>query len=150
MSNTAINRQIVQEGLDRRAAEAKRREAKLEAQARKLRLIINDNHIAKTSHKQPEPACTVQEIPDEETYTFTNEMPAERAESAQEAAYCFMWYQMMVRLFVPALIAAFSLSLTAYWSFPLWLTLPVAIAGFTISILTLTVWCFYMGNNDSE
>lgn len=41
-------RQTVQKGLERRAAESRRKEADLEAQARKLRATINDNHTTRT------------------------------------------------------------------------------------------------------
>lgn len=46
--STEEARKYVQQGLDRRSAETKRREADLDDQARQLLAVINDNHTVRT------------------------------------------------------------------------------------------------------
>lgn len=123
--NTAANRQTVQEGLDRRAAE--RRDAVLEAQARKLRLIINDNHTAKTTYKIPaqRPECP-QEEPKKATVNQSRRAE-EKAERAAEAAYCNAWYSCLLRSLTPMVIAAATLGLSVRGMLPFQLTIPCAI-----------------------
>lgn len=125
MSNTKVYREIVQDGLDRRAAE--RRDAALETQAHKLRLIIHDNHIAKTTYKTP---AQRPERPQEEPKKATvnqSRRAEEKAERAAEAAYCNAWYSCVFRSLTPMVIAAATLGLSARGMLPIQLTIPCAI-----------------------
>lgn len=130
--NTAVNRQIVQEGLDRRAAE--RRDAALEKQARKLRLIINANHADVLSKlfppEQPERLL-------EEARAKAEHMKRKqeiREQRAAEAAYCTDWYGFMLRVFTPMMIAAATLGLCNTGVLPLVLAGPCAIVACLIGI----------------
>lgn len=126
--NTATNRQIVQDGLNRRAAE--RRDAALEAQARKLRVIINDNHAAKTGSRP-------QERPQAEPKKEAGKQPRPRANQAErdaEAAYCTGFYGFLLRVFTPAIIAAIALGSTGAYGVPLQLTAPTAVVACLISL----------------
>ena len=123
MSNTEINRRIVQEGLNRRAAEAKRRESVLEDQARELRLIINDNHATKTAPRSPE---RQQEAIIREKKRMAH----------QEAVECSNWYRFLIRCFAPMLIGAVLVALSNLGAFPLMLAFPIAIVGCLSSVET--------------
>ena len=91
--NTAINRENVQKILDRNAAE--RKEAALEAQARKLRLIINANHTAKLAEQfPPEQPERPQEEPKEAKEALARRQE-KQAERVREAAECHAWYRFM-------------------------------------------------------
>lgn len=130
--NTDVNRQIVQEGLDRRAAE--RRDAVLEAQARKLRLIINANHEAHLAElyaaQEPERR---QETPKVETSNHERRKK-ERAERAAEARYCTGWYSFLLRVFTPLVIAAATIGLFNVGVLPFALAIPCAIVACLISV----------------
>ena len=112
MSNTEINRQIVQQGLDRRAAHAKRMDALLETQERKLRLIINDNHIRATGGYVPQASAQRPQEPKVESSAALARRQEKRAERAQEAAWCADWYRFLLRVFAPFLVAALALVLS--------------------------------------
>lgn len=140
--NTAANRQIVQKGLDRRAAE--RRDAALEKQARKLRLIINANHTSKTTFNPP---AQRPQRPQEEPRKMTaNQIrrAEEKAERAAEAAYCTGWYSCLLRVFTPVLIAAATMGLSARGMLPIQLTIPCAIAACMFSIANLAERYLYV------
>ena len=128
MSNTKVYREIVQAGLDCRAAE--RRDAELEKQASKLRLIINDNHTAKTSGKAPERR---QEKPGKDASAIRRRKE-ERAERAAEASYCNGWYSFILRIFAPLVIGAATLGLCNTGVLPFALAIPCAIVACLISV----------------
>ena len=131
--DTAINRQIVQKGLDRRAAE--RRDAELEKQARKLRLIINANHEA---HLAALDAAQEPELPQEEPaaepgYKLKRKKE-ERAARAAEAAYCIRWYGFLLRVFTPLFVAASTIGLHNIGVMPGALAIPCAIVACLLSV----------------
>ena len=128
MSNTAINRQIVQEGLDRRSAHRKEREAALEAQARKLRLHINANHIAKTGKKTAQQPERRQEEVKAKAEALKHKQEI-RAQRAAEAAYCADWYGFALRIFAPLIIAAATIGLCNNGVLPIGLTITCAIVA---------------------
>lgn len=130
--NTATNRQIVQEGLDRRAA--LRKEAALEAQARKLRIIINDNHILKTTGKAPARIPESRQTAAKTEPRRMDHRQEDRAERAAEASYCADWYGYLLRVFTPLLIAAATLGLSANDVLPLQVTAPFAIVACLIAL----------------
>lgn len=105
MNNIEANRQIVQQGLDARAAE--RRDAILESQARKLRLIINANHTAKTTHRSPERPQEATNVTEEERVADLARRTERRAQMAHEAKECTAWYRLLFQIFAPLLAAAF-------------------------------------------
>lgn len=130
--NTAANRQIVQRGLDRRAAA--RRDAALEAQARKLRLIINANHEA---HLAELYAVQEPERPQGKPAADSDKLKRkkkERAERAAEAAYCFSWYGFMLRVFTPMFVAATTLGLYTRGMMPYALAVPCTIVACLLSV----------------
>lgn len=132
MSNTKVFREIVQDGLDRRADA--RRDAALEAQARKLRLHINANHTAKLSELYPpERPERLQEEARAKAERLKR-MQEKRARKAAEAAYCTDWYGFMLRIFAPLLIAAATMGLCNTGVLPCALAIPCAIVACLISI----------------
>ena len=133
MSTNKVYREIVQDGLDRRAA----REAALEAQARKLRIIINDNHIAKTGNKVAQHSECRQEEAKAKAKAKAEHLKRKqeaRAKRAAEAAYCTDWYGFMIRLFAPLFIAAATLGLCNNGVLPIILAGPCAIVACMISV----------------
>lgn len=134
MSNTEINRQIVQKNLRRRAAE--RRDAELEEQARKLRLIINANHTDASSKMYPtEQTQRRQEEAKAKAEALKRKQEA-RAQRAAEAAYCNGWYGFMLRLSTPLLIAAATIGMANTGVLPIALAAPCAIVACVISVET--------------
>lgn len=141
MSNK-VYREIVQAGLDNRAAE--RIEANLEKQARLLRLIINDNHSTKTTPKTtPKASEQPQKAPKKEEPKVVQAEPIPIARREQEAAYCMAWYRLILWIFAPLLVAALALTITTHAGLTLWVTVPILLAGVTLSILTVMVWGCY-------
>lgn len=133
-STNKVYREIVQDGLDRRAAE--KRDAALEAQARKLRLHINANHTAKLSMLYPPEQPERRE---EESKAKAQELKRKqeaRAQRAAEAAYCTAWYGFMLRIFAPLFIAAATIGMANNGVLPLALAIPFAIVACLISIET--------------
>lgn len=136
--NTAINRENVQKILDRNAAE--RKEAALEAQARKLRIIINDNHTAKTAVKTAVEAPELpQEEPKEAAEALTRRQE-KRAERDMEAAECHAWYQFMLRVFSPILIAALVIALAGHA--PVSILVAFLMAAYTFLFAMLIIKAF--------
>lgn len=127
MSTNKVYREIVQDGLDRRAAE--RRDAALEKQARKLRLHINANHIAKTGKK----AAQQSERRKAEVEALKRKQEI-RAQRAAEAAYCADWYGFMLRIFAPLMIAAATIGLANTNVLPIAFAIPCAIVACLISV----------------
>jgi len=131
MSNTAINRENVQQILDRNTAN--RKEAILEAQARKLRLHINANHIAKTGKKAAQQPERRQEEARAKAEALKRKQEV-RAQRAAEAAYCTDWYGFMLRIFAPLIIAASTIGLCNKGVLPIGLAIICAIAACLISV----------------
>ena len=132
MSNTEINRQIVQRGLARKAAA--KRDAELEEQARKLRLIINANHTDALSKMYPTEQPQRRQ---EEEKAKAREMKRKqeaRAKRAAEAAYCTGWYSFLFRVFAPLLIAAATIGMYNSGSLHYALAFPCAIVACMICI----------------
>lgn len=127
MSNTEINRQIVQQGLDRRAAYKRRMEALLETQERKLRLIINDNHIRATGGYVPQESAQLPQKPKNESSAALARRQEKRAELAQEAAWCADWYRFLLRVFAPFFFAVLAMVLANFDVIHVFLAVPVAI-----------------------
>lgn len=131
--NTAVNRQIVQEGLNRRAAE--RRDAALEEQARQLRLIINENHARKLRNDakppvQPQqPRKAAKRDPAKEQALLREK----RAQRAAEAAYCADWHLLLLRVFSPLLFAAFTVELSYFDVIPFGLAAACTVAAIAYS-----------------
>lgn len=136
MNNSKVYREIVQAGLDSRAAE--RVEATLEKQARLLRLIINDNHSTKTTPKSPEPP---------QNKTKPQEMPQVQAEAVplsrreQEAAECRAWYRFVSLVFGPLLIAGLLVSLAG--TAPIAIPLLILMAAYTGLLLLTAIKAFF-------
>ena len=126
--NTTVNRQIVQEGLARRAA--LRRDAALEDQARKLRIIINDNHDAKAGARGP---VTFQTASNSKASTQSRRRRNTHRED-QEAQYCYGWYRFMFRVFAPFLVAVVVMALCNADIIPCWLAVPFAIVPCAVAI----------------
>lgn len=136
MSNSKVYREIVQAGLDSRAAE--RVEATLEKQARLLRLIINDNHSTKTTTKSPEqPQNKVesQEVP----HVQAEPVPLSRRE--QEVAECRAWYRFAALVFGPILIAGMLVSLAG--TAPIAIPLLILMAAYTGLLLLTSIIIFF-------
>ena len=131
MSNK-VYREIVQDGLERRAAE--RRDAALEAQARKLRLHINANHTAKLSELYPSEQPERRQEEARAKAERLKRMQEKRAQRAAEAAYCTGWYSFMLRIFTPLLIAAATIGLTNTGVLPIALAIPSAIVACLVCV----------------
>lgn len=141
MNNTEINRQIVQEGLERRAEDAKKLDAALEADARILREKISENHTEKC--KRERMRSTASQKAQEEAFLKHEELEAERYErreqARQEAQGCICWYQCMLRTFAPLFAVAFAMNMCTNNFIPLWLAITIAVFGITLSVLTLFI-----------
>lgn len=127
MSNTETNRQIVQQGLDRRAAHARKMEALLESQERKLRLTINENHIRATGGYAPQESAQRPQEPKKESSATLARRQKERAERAQEAAWCSAWYRFLLRVFAPFFAAVLAMVLASFDVIHVFLAVSVAI-----------------------
>ena len=132
MSNTAINRENVQQILDRNTAN--RKEAILEAQARKLRLIINANHTDKLSKLYPPEQPERRQEEAKVQAEHLKRKQEKRAQRAAEAAYCADWYGFMLRIFAPLMIAVAAIGLANTGVLPLALAIPFAIVACLISV----------------
>ena len=132
MNSNKVYREIVQDGLDRRADA--RRDAALEAQARKLRLHINANHTAKLSELYPPEQPERRQEEAKAMAERLKRMQKIRAQRAAEAAYCTDWYGFMLRIFAPLIIAAATIGLCNKGVLPIGLAIICAIAACLISI----------------
>lgn len=136
MNNSKVYREIVQAGLDSRAAE--RVEATLEKQARLLRIIINDNHSTKTAPKsseQPQKKAEPQEVPQVQAEAV------QLSRREQEAAECRAWYKFMALVFGPLLIAAMLVSLAG--TAPIAIPLLILMAAYTGMLLVMSIIAFF-------
>lgn len=131
-STNKVYREIVQDGLDRRAAG--RRDAALEAQARKLRLHINANHTAKLSKLYPPEQPERRQEEAKEKAEHLKRKQEKRAQRAADAAYCTDWYGFMLRIFTPLMIAAATIGLANTGVLPVALAIPFAIVACLISV----------------
>lgn len=132
-----ITREKVQEILDRNAAEARRKEANLDAQERKLRLHINDNHAIKTAPKaseRPQNKPEVEEVP----HVQAEAVPLSRRE--QEAAGCHSWYQFMFMVFAPLLLVSMLVSLAD--GAPIAIPLLILMVAYTCMLLVMSIIAF--------
>ena len=136
MSNSKVYREIVQAGLDSRAAE--RVEATLEKQARLLRLIINDNHSTKTTPKSPEKPQKKAE-PKEIPKVQAEAVPLSRQE--QEAAECHAWYKFMSLVFGPLLIDGLLVALAG--TAPIAIPLLLLMAAYAGVLLVMSIIVFF-------
>lgn len=127
MSNTETNRQIVRQGLDRRAAHARKMETLLETQERKLRLIINDNHIRATGGNVPQARAQRPQEPKEKAPQQLARRQEKRAELAREAAWCADWYRFLLRVFAPFFFAVLAMVLANFDVIHVFLAVSVAI-----------------------
>ena len=141
MNNTAINRENVQQILDRNAAEAKRKEADLYKQERKLRLIINQNHTDKTAVKAPERPQEEPKKTEEEWGKELTRRSERRAQRAQEHDSCTAWYRFMLLVFAPLIAAGLLVSLAG--SAPITFILLTAMVAFTALILLTAIKAFF-------
>ena len=81
-------RQVVQSGLERRRAEKLRREQELDRQERKLRIIINENHAAKSmSPQQKQEAVRLRR----EVYRQARELERAMEQAAMSAVKRYAW-----------------------------------------------------------
>lgn len=134
-----ITRENVQHILDRNAAEFKSKEAAMYEQERQLRLHINDNHATKTLTESQRAQKKAKEEQEARAAALAKRQQ-ERAERAMEAETCITWYRFLIRVFTPILIAACTNLFASIGWLPIWLTIPVSIAGTTISITTLCLF----------
>ena len=107
------------------------KDAELEKQARKLRLIINANHIAKLAEQYPSPQAQRRQEEAKAKAEALKRKQEIRAERAAEAAYCANWYGFMLRVFTPLLIAAATIGLCNVGVLPI----PLAISGAIVACL---------------
>lgn len=134
MSNTAINRENVQQILDRNTAN--RKEAILEAQARKLRLHINANHAAILAKLFPPEQPERRQEEARAKAEALRRKQEKREQRAAEAAYCTDWYGFMLRIFAPLMIAAATIGLCNKGVLPIGLAIICAIVACLISVET--------------
>lgn len=133
-----ITRENVQKILDRNASEANRKEATLEAQERKLRLHINDNHATKTAPKASE---LLQNKPEAEEVPQIQAEAVQLSRREQEAAECRAWYKFMALVFGPLLIAAMLVSLAG--TAPIAIPLLILMAAYTGMLLVMSIIAFF-------
>lgn len=133
---TEITREKVQQFLDSNAAEAKRKEAALEAQERKLRLHINDNHATKTMTESQRAKK------EQEAWEAELAMRQERrAERAQEGNECNAWYRFMLLVFAPLILAGLLVSIAG--NAPISILLLVIMIAYTGLILAKSIIAFF-------
>lgn len=137
-----ITRENVQQIVDRNAAEHKRKAATLEAQERKLRKIINQNHTDKTTVQTATTATKVaQKEPKEAEKECTKAMDERSERRAQEAESCNSWYQFMLLVFGPLLIASLLVSLAG--GAPITIPLLLCMAAYVALILLTSIKAFF-------
>lgn len=136
MSNPEINRQIVQAGLDRRAAKLRdaRDDARHDAAERALREKINAH--CRSRRLEVSAAGEVQRREEERNALGNTEAEARRRKrkANQEAAYCSNWYRLLILTFAPLFFASVLLSLTNLGVLPIALTAPFVMVACLIGI----------------
>ena len=131
-----ITRENVQAILDRNTAEAKRKEAYMDAQERQLRLHINGNHATKTMtesqrEKQAQEAMEAELAKRQER----------RAELAQEGEECNAWYQFTFQVVAPLILASMFVNLAD--GAPIAIVLLIAMTLYTAAILLAAIKAFF-------
>ena len=155
MNNSKVYREIVQAGLDSRAAE--RVEATLEKQARLLRLIINDNHKLGAAARHNDGYAQVDEKTRIAMYAQAAQCPQNKAKAEkvpevkadavpltrreQEAAECRAWYKFMALVFGPLLVAGMLVSIAG--TAPIAIPLLILMAAYTVLILLTAIKAFF-------
>lgn len=134
MSNSKVYREIVQAGLDSRAAD--RVEANLEKQARLLRLIISDNHSTKTLT-----ASQLAQKKAKEEEEARNAARAKRQQERSETDQCYAWYRFIGIVFGPLIVAALLASLAG--TAPIAFLLHIFMAAYTGLILLTSIIVFF-------
>lgn len=139
---TEITRENVQQIIDRHAAENQRKEVDMYRQEYKLRRIINDNHATKTLMESQRAEKRAKEEAEARSAALLKRQQ-ERAERAQEANECNRWYQLMIRVFAPILVAAVAAFFASVDWLPLWLAVPIVFAGCTLGAAAFAIWCWF-------
>lgn len=141
MSNE-ITRENVQQIVDRNAAEHKSKAAAMEAQERKLRKIINQNHTDKTTVQTAATAPQiVQKKPKEAERECTKAMDERAERRAQEAEYCNAWYQFIFLVFAPLILV--SMLVTLAGGAPITIPLLICMAAYVALILLTSIKAFF-------
>lgn len=134
MTNTEMNRKIVQDGLNRRAATAKAKEAALEAVGREFRAGINQH--SKNLRDDMKAAEEAQRRKEEQEAAAT----LRREQRAmQEAKECYTWYAIMAVTTGPLLLAAVAIALCNSGNLSIWVMLPIAVMACMYSAAALIV-----------
>lgn len=132
--SSKVYREIVQAGLDTRAAE--RVEANLEKQARLLRLIISDNHSTKTLT-----ASQLAQKKAKEEEEARNAAHAKSQQERTEKAKCYAWYRFIGVVFGPLIAAALLASLAG--TAPIAFLLHICMAAYTGLLLVTSIIAFF-------
>lgn len=124
------NRQIVQNGLNRRAATAAQKEAALEAMGREFRAGINEHSLDITAAQEAQRRKEAQEA----AAARRRERQAQR-----EAAECYTWYATIALIVGPLLVAALAIGLYNTGNLALWIMLIIAVTACMYSAASLIV-----------
>lgn len=140
MSNTEINRQIVRNGLTRRATTAKEREAALEAVGREFRAGINQHsQNIRNSLKAAEEAKRRKEAQEKKAAKLR------KLRAEQEAKEVDTWYAIYAITLGPMLLASAAISLCNAGMIPFWImaliAIPASMYGTAALIVNLSVHC---------
>lgn len=137
MKNTDINRQIVREGLNRRAATAKEREAALEAVGREFRAGINQHSQSVRDNIKAAQEAQERKKAQEAAAARRRERKARR-----EAQEVNTWYAIYSITLGPLLLAAASIALCNAGIIPFWLMAVIAILAcmYSVAALIVNLW----------
>ena len=131
MSNTEINRQIVQKGLDRR--KALRKEATQDAIERDFRAKCNkETESRRILCKADQKA---QQLCQEEKEAINKKKMARK-----EAAFCMSWYTLMLKIVCSLMIAVMGVKFLSIEVLPLWAALPIVSVACWYSIDTFVAY----------
>ena len=132
MQDTATNRKIVQEGLDRRAALRQEREQRLDLQTEEmLRAICQRADQLNSAAQETQDQAAVRRA------SRRKEAAINRKAQAAEAAICFSWYSFLLRVFTPMLIGAATLGLANRGMIPYIVAVPGSILACLFSVEAL-------------
>lgn len=126
------NRKIVQEGLARRAATAKQKEAALEAVGREFRAGVNQH--SKTLHDNQKATEEAQRRKEARSAAIARQ---KEQQAQQEAKECYTMYAICGITIGPLLLAAVALHLFNTGAISLWIMLPVATLACMYSVAAL-------------
>lgn len=137
MKNTDINRQIVREGLNRRAATAKEREAALEAVGREFRAGINKHSKTLLDNQKAAQEALERKEAQEAAAARRRELMAKR-----EAQECYTWYTIFAITIGPLLLAAVAVALCNAAIIPFWLMAVIAVPAcmYSVAALVVNLW----------